>query len=288
MGAEGHIHIRQLTQKARQGDREAFEDLYLKYRLAIRGYISSRIFDADTIKDIEQATWALVLEKIDSYDPDRMAFYSFVKYKTMYLIREHYRRPEIPISELKKLFPDCETDTDILDLIANVDPMRLWTSTEDRLIAAMLIARTILSMDRPPHQVLAFGFNTLLEYGPSRVVSELLEIPLGSLCDRLMLEYGEVTPLAHISPFFEPLKRKIRRKVKDILHDAASKRIYRQFLDKIVGETTLKDYCGSVPRNDYQERTKAKVSDWTHKVLMSARRIILRMHACGETENRTS
>jgi len=288
MGAEGHKHIRQLTQKAQQGNREAFEDLYLKYRSAIRGYVSSRIFDADTIKDIEQATWAWVLEKIDSFDPGRMAFYSFVKYKAIKLIGKHYRRREVPIGKLKARFPDCKTDTEIFDLLTVIDPMQLGISAEDVMIAGSQIAKTLFSLDRPPHQVIAFGFSTLLKYGPTRVVSELSENPLGGMCDRLKLECEEVFPHAQISTFYMPLKRKMRRKVKDMLYDAASRKIYGKLFDKIVGETMLKDYLELGVKKYHQRAAEAKVSDWACKVLKSVRQAFLRIYACGEDENRTS
>ena len=127
----------------------------------------------------------------------------------------------------------------------------------------------------PPHQSLAWAYNTFLDCGPKKMMLEkLVDRPLDELLDRFLrkvqkqsltgLEWGDVT---------RPLRVALGHAVGGVLHEPIHKRLYRQLLSRRCGSTCLRDYT---PKGDEVESETGPgspemvlegcLSDWTLKV----------------------
>jgi hypothetical protein len=113
-----------------------------------------------------------------------------------------------------------------------------------------------------PHQLIAFGFNKLLRYGPQRITKELSQERLGSLFEELKNEYSQESRLPQeiINKCFRPLGDKLAESFSRIRdpHDSSTTIQFPCKDDQPTGKTCLLCYYGSDP--------EANISDWCNKV----------------------
>lgn len=270
-----------LTTNFTKGSQEAYEKLYLKYRHAIRGYISYRCLpwvhqkarstlkekEVDQrIKEVEQETWSQIWEKRADYDKDRASFYCFVRYWAEIMVkRQFYKKSrDIPFSS----FENEENEIPAADTIDKISIKDIIPLQDEYLDKCRQFLKITFSEGGPPHQLIVFGFSKLLRgWGPQAVVKELSPEVLKNLTDRLCVNYQEESSLPGyiIKDCFKPLQDKMPKKVEEVLQDEASRKAYVKLLRIIVGESILKAYYGSDPEHN--------ISDWSNKVAKKAARL---------------
>lgn len=239
---EKNKEVLELVFKAKKGDKEAFNQLYIKYQRSILGYITSRCSNKEDAEDIAQMTWAEVFERIKEYDTEKCSFYRFVIHWAEIMRKRNYKKakPErIKEEELK----EEKRSEEVFDI-----------NEIEKLL------RVTFSDGGPPHQLIAFGFNKLLSgWGPKKIVEKLSSLTLRKLCEKLIEEYRNesLLPIERIEEFFQSLKVRMENRVDEIL-DETSRKVYKEILKKRVGETTLKEYFGKDPEHN--------ISDWSDKV----------------------
>jgi len=112
-----------------------------------------------------------------------------------------------------------------------------------------------------PHQLIAFGFNKLLCYGPQRITNELSQERLGSLFEELKNKYSQKSsvPQGIIDICFRPLEKKLAKSFSQIRDPRDSFAIrFPCTSTQPTRETCLLCYYGSDP--------EANISDWCNKV----------------------
>jgi len=220
------------------------------------GFLRVRVKDNAAAQDLAQETWAEVWEHVETYDPERGSFWTFTKIWAEFVLRRHWeeaRRQPIPIGETTDLFRDAHRESADADLpaAATGDSDRpLWgtasrpTASEQWIDTAAglleLLCRAA-SCTRPPHEVVAFGFNRL-DWTPREIVHELAGSVLKDLTARLETEYAALAPLPTLHVAFCPLRSKMSSRLGDLVRDPRTRRVYANVLEHTIGETTLREY----------------------------------------------
>jgi hypothetical protein len=190
-----------------------------------------------------------------TYDPDRACFQAFVKYWAGILLlrywhaRDDRRRVEALCNDLSRLiesFPGLEPDRELNTLVQRI---------VSREIAAEVYAelmRLTFGGSSPPHQLIAFGFCRLLSgWPPQRVAAELSEIPLRRLAQMLGEAYAAESglPATLVRSYLKPLAAGMDLKFSEAVKDPHTRETYPELSDRIVGDTTLRDYYRGKPED---------------------------------------
>ncbi len=251
-----------LIKKASNGDKEAFDKLYKNYHNSIKGYIVSHLVDRSYTEDIEQETWSKISQIICDYDPKRGSFYSFIRYWAgIMVLRVNSKIFKWWKEQLFSEFPDegeSENGEESIDR-KNFKPSD--TSPEYFLEKCEKFLKITFKCGGLPHQLIAFGFNKLLTgWGPNEIVEELSSERLKVLTEKLIMDYKQESKLPDyiVDKAFKPLKKKMRKKVKDVLGQRDLENLYEKLLDKIIGVTKLENYYGKNPVGN--------IADWSYKV----------------------
>ena len=201
-----------LIERARRGDRAAFEVLYARHQRQVRGFIRIRASNDTNTREIAHLTWLTVWQKLPTYDQSRSSFPTFVKYWASLVLLRSYeaqglrRKVEVLFSEFISRFPDHDSS--------------------------------------PPHQLIAFGFAKLLAWPPRKIVTELSEVRLKTLAERLESEYISTSqlPEERVRPYFKQLRKDLGRRFREAAKDPRTRSLHSHLLHRIVGETTLQEY----------------------------------------------
>ena len=157
-----------LIRAAMAGDKAAFAELYRIYRKRVLGYISARTGDpqsAPARQDIEQNTWARVIEALPQYKPSLASFEAFLKYTASLILARHFRTQHRYLERFASL---AEIDTQYSSQVPSSDLGVLRAevrSSEANLALADEfdgLLRVTVGGGSPPHQIAAFVFTKLL------------------------------------------------------------------------------------------------------------------------------
>ncbi|MGC9070187.1 MAG: RNA polymerase sigma factor [Elusimicrobiales bacterium] len=86
-----------LIERYREGDIEAFEKLYLRYRSLLFNFIQSLTHNRDLTEDIFQQTFIRVIDNINSYTPSNFKAYLFTIARN--LVIDHTRKKHLMIDK---------------------------------------------------------------------------------------------------------------------------------------------------------------------------------------------
>ena len=252
--------VADLVERARGGDRDAFDRLHTTYERAIFGFVRVRLANDEDAHDVAQETWLQVWQKLPTYDPARASFVTFVKYWAgVLLLRAYERRDrrrgvEVLAQDLVKRIPElAEMDgaSDIFDRLAarsEPDP----EPSEMREVYGELLQATF-SSPSPPHQLVAFGFIKCLGWTPRRVAAEVSDAALDSCAHHLERGYLDVSQLPDhlVRPAFDVLRQRLKLRLAEAVADAKTQATYPELLERVVGTTCLRDYyTGDDPSAD--------------------------------------
>ena len=268
------------------GDEAAFKQLRQRYKNAIRGYIASRSFfwtrqsikgvekesDIDhEIQEIEQETWIEVWKKISTYDSEKASLYRFIRIWADIMIKRNFykKNREVLISSLKGHLPEEDSQESIEETLDRIFIKTSIVSPEEYLENCEKFLKLTMSYGGPPHQIIVFGFNKLIEgWGPKDIVKELSPSGLRDLSQKLAFSYREESRLPGytVDNCFKPLNEKMSKKVEEVLEDEVSRKTYINLLRLIVGRSILNQYYGKDPEHN--------ISDWSDKVRKRVLRLI--------------
>jgi hypothetical protein len=110
----------------------------------------------------------------------------------------------------------------------------------------------IFAHPTPPHQLIAFGFVKLLKQRPGEIKANLSNTPLRELGQKLEDEYLKTSQLPEdpVRSCFQPLCVTMDRRLDEAVKNKQARRIYAALLDRIVGETSLRDYYRGSPEEN--------------------------------------
>lgn len=155
-----------LIANAQGGDRHAFGELVLRYRLRVVNLVYRMCGDAEVAQDMAQEAFIRAWSKLPDYSP-RSAFGNW-----LYRIATN--------ATLDLLRRDRETvDVDALPLPAPGKSLEAGLEQKDR---AEIVKQAVLSLPPASRSVLVLREYESLSY---REISETLEIPIGTVMSRL-------------------------------------------------------------------------------------------------------
>lgn len=262
--------VSRLAECARQGDREAFEDLVKRYHGPFKGYILTRTSgDESLAEDALQQVWLDIWRELrktaeeGGFDADKASFYTyvinrFVKFKVRQ-IREESTKMSREGSPVQREDPKMQIDP--LGGREASPPEQRLSMTEDleeQLRVYCELFRILFLCGGYPHQQMAFGFSkhlygktndSTLEGKPERVARENGGLPL----ETLLREYWELYRaqssiddeqiLRDLRRSLEPVRDRMAVKVRELTaRDKASQKQLEDLLEKTVAATCLHDY----------------------------------------------
>lgn len=275
----------ELIERAKAGDREAFDALRGMHQRAVYGCIRARTRNSPNeadAQDLQQDAWLEVFQHIECYDPARAPFLAFARYWAGIVVARFYGDPwrtVVLIDTLLERHPRL-AEVEVWDVIANrrpragravrkkpgpaegaktprASPTAGRARRDDGQDLATLDAalKNAFTHPIPPHQYLAFGFVELLAWKPREVAAELSVMPLQDLAQRLEDDYHAEShlPGGHARPSFAALRECMPPRFRDLPLDPNTRKTfaherYGTLLDRIVGLTVLQDYCrGTAP-----------------------------------------
>lgn len=248
----GGASERDLILWAKDGDRQAFDELKKRHGPRIRGYIFTRTWTDTDADDIEAETWIMTWQRMHAYDPvrpDALPLISWVKLMASRCLADYYRCSE---HEVQWQMDDCSS----VASRENDADRDIWTRDE-------LLPRCFSDEMGYPWQLLAFG----LLYGKEWTRKEVEGRFSGSRLDLVLGEVMRETQNAFylddpsLMKCFEPLQRRMAmpvcRHVRE--EDSVTRRLVAAFGQDETGQTVLRKYFVTRdPRNT--------LSDWKYKV----------------------
>lgn len=254
-----------LAKSACKGDKQAEDKIYAAYYKALFGYIRARSTQDADAENISQEVWEQIFVKkaICRYDPSRGTLYTFLwriahsrlidyyrKYKRLYWVQ--IIENEVSDGENKD-YPDFVDTTTIAGF--RID------STEELSSAYKIALENLFRNGGYPHQVIVFAFSKLVDHWkPQKIIDELSSLSLRQLCHKLYEDYilESNLPDEEIISCFTFVKQKMDLLVGEVITDSVLRDKLKPHLNKLVGETNLKDYYG--------KDLSHSISDWCDKV----------------------
>lgn len=103
----------ELIARARQGDREAFADLYQRYLPMIYAYVRARVFDDRDAEDLTEQVFLRAFQTLSRYRGRGWPYSAFLYRVARNLVVDHFRRPRSVLSaEAAEEYPDPAPSAD--------------------------------------------------------------------------------------------------------------------------------------------------------------------------------
>jgi DNA-directed RNA polymerase specialized sigma24 family protein len=256
---EGRSDEAYLEELARSGDVAAFDTLWARHADNLRGLVRVNARNDMDGAEIFQQLYVVLREKVGRLDPARGTFRTFARYWARLCTLRYYResgRRWVLLPDLMQRHPELEQDDDVLAFLApSADPTfpvqtpaRDWVEEGHRLrVSRDLLA--LLLADSPPHQLMAFLLRNAVVPGdalwpPRRIVAKLSDMSLENLLEIIVDDYAETSwrPDTEVRADFRPVRVAMDRAVGEVIADPATCGIYRQLLDRRLGDTCFRDY----------------------------------------------
>jgi RNA polymerase sigma factor (sigma-70 family) len=255
-------HERGLIQRAQQGDSEACNELLTAYDRDIRGSIRPRAREQD-VDDILQEARIRIWKKIRLYETERAPLVTFLKkyaiWSTLdfYRKRQQRRQVEMLVGEICEHYPDWENDEEMLEIMGACsppnqgdDPNREKVHEHEAVLNKLL--ELWLSIDRPPHERIAFGYCKMLDWKPGDLAAKSSDELLAQLTADLEADFTGQSKLdeAFIHSAFESLRSQMPQTLRAVITNRDTQLRYLKLLDRHVGDTMLRDYYAGSPAAD--------------------------------------
>ncbi len=160
----------QLMLQFQQGSREAFEELFERYREPVYGYFRRRLSDAARAEELAQETFIVVLRGIERYEP-RATFRTYLYAIAFRQVSGEFRRSK----------------HDAASLSTEPAAAEQYDASE-----ALWVKRAIAQLDAPHREVLLLREYEQLSYVE---ISALLRIPVNTVRSRLFRARMELKAL---------------------------------------------------------------------------------------------
>jgi RNA polymerase sigma-70 factor (ECF subfamily) len=170
---------RNLIERARAGDAQAFDELVLRYERKVFNIAMGMVHDADDAKDVSQEVFLKVHQNLGSYEGDAQ-FSTWLYRVVVNQCIDHLRRRRTPRVEFDETFPaeEAEDASGVSPRRLGFDPQRALSDKELRQQI-----RTALEALSPTHRaVLVMRELEGLSY---QEMAEVLGCSIGTVMSRL-------------------------------------------------------------------------------------------------------
>jgi RNA polymerase sigma-70 factor (ECF subfamily) len=94
--------VRGLVAAARAGDRDAMDELYIRYRRTVEGYVGAIVGDRHDAEDVTQQVFAKLMTDLGRYEPQSAAFVGWLLRVARNAAIDHRRRTRaVPSAEVR-------------------------------------------------------------------------------------------------------------------------------------------------------------------------------------------
>jgi RNA polymerase sigma-70 factor (ECF subfamily) len=171
----------QLLADYRTGDKSAFARLVNRYQRELYHFLVRFLGNRASAEDVFQETFLQVHQSAEQFDPQRRFrpwLFTIAANKARDLIRSQARRPTNPLQA--SISPGEEESGEFIDLMQSTtdlpsDPMERQELQE-------LVHNTVTSMPEHLREILLLSY---FHQFPYKQISEILDIPLGTVKSRL-------------------------------------------------------------------------------------------------------
>lgn len=273
----------------------AYNELYRNCSEQIYGYIRVRVSHDEYIQEILRIAEDILLAKMPTYDPQHK-FSPFAKIWVEFARRQFFARPKDPqitLSQLEHVYPDIKNAEEIFDRIQG-DKVRTSqiersqisqseTALEEEIsdeIKKKLLWITFHT-DHPPHELIVFGFNNILDEKPRVIVDAYSDTYLRDLEKALENRYIDNNllcsegdrPLSELSEeevriCFKKLRENMESTLREVVHEAKTLQMYPHLQDQVIGNTVLNHYYSDKDK----EANRALISRWCDNVQRRVRK----------------
>ena len=219
------------------------DQLIESHQARLYGFIRCRVRNDAAADDLVQETWTEVWKRIDTYDPNRGSFWTFTKIWAGFVLKRYWGETRVGSEASSTGEHDGELQGG--EQVATTAAPEESLQVSEALLE--LLCR-VASCSRPPHEILVFGF-AKLTWKPREIVEELSDSALSRLAAQLQKEYTALAPLPTLRVALCPLRVNLSHPLTLLITDPRTRRIYGELLDRITGETALREYYprGRVP-----------------------------------------
>lgn len=171
----------ELLQSYREGNRARFTELVARYQRELFHFLIRFIGDRAAAEDVFQEAFLQVHQSAGQFDADRRFrpwLFTIAANKARDFIRSQSRRPTTPLQAA--ISPGDDDSGEFLDLMSTGElaPEQNLEKSELQL----LVQKTVLGMPDHLREVLLLSY---FHQFPYKQISEILEIPLGTVKSRL-------------------------------------------------------------------------------------------------------
>ena len=179
--APGEVSDEILLDSYRRGDRASFRRLVDRYQRELFHFLIRFLGDRAAAEDMFQETFLQVHQSADSFDAQRRFrpwLFTIAANKARDLIRSQARRPTSPLQA--SINPGDDDSGEFLDLMqAAIDMPGIPLERQE---LRQQVQRTVMAMPDHLREILLLSY---FHQFPYKQISEILEIPLGTVKSRL-------------------------------------------------------------------------------------------------------
>jgi RNA polymerase sigma-70 factor (ECF subfamily) len=171
----------QLLADYRNGDKSAFAQLVNRYQRELYHFLVRFLGNRASAEDVFQETFLQVHQSAEQFDPQRRFrpwLFTIAANKARDLIRSQARRPTNPLQA--SISPGEEESGEFIDLMQSTSD--LPSDPMERQELQELVHNTVTSMPEHLREILLLSY---FHQFPYKQISEILDIPLGTVKSRL-------------------------------------------------------------------------------------------------------
>jgi RNA polymerase sigma-70 factor (ECF subfamily) len=171
----------QLLADYREGDRNAFTQLMSRYQRELYHFLVRFLGDRAAAEDVFQETFLQVHQSAEQFDPQRRFrpwLFTIAANKARDLIRSQARRPTNPLQA--SISPGDEESGEFIDLMQSVNAVPSESLEREEL--QKQVQTTVTAMPEHLREILLLSY---FHQFPYKQISEILDIPLGTVKSRL-------------------------------------------------------------------------------------------------------
>lgn len=171
----------QLLSDYRQGDNAAFAQIVNRYQRELYHFLVRFLGNRASAEDVFQETFLQVHQSAEQFDPQRRFrpwLFTIAANKARDLIRSQARRPTNPLSAT--ISPGDEESGEFMDLMQSA--AELPSEPMEKRELQQLVQNTVTGMPEHLREILLLSY---FHQFPYRQISEILDIPLGTVKSRL-------------------------------------------------------------------------------------------------------
>ncbi len=215
-----------------------YQDLVEHHDQRLYGYFRARVGADQLARDLAQDTWTEVWPRIETYDPEIASFWRFTKNWAEIVLKRHWSGKSNSPIEWQPPEGDDELPSAIENQPADDLPLDVCVELSRALFDLLVIS---MSCERPPNELVVFGFSKL-KWKPLEIVDELSDQIIGQLARRLESDYAALVMSPDLAKAFAPLHAKMELQITEVARDRRTRNAYSHVPEKKTGALPLSAY----------------------------------------------